>query len=179
MLLSLGFSCAKKHLNTRECLVNAHILVKAQIDQSFILTSDASDIHVGAVLSQFQRDGTNKPTGYFSRKLSPCKTRYSVTDKKALAVVLACWKYHHFLLGAQFTVVTNHQPLTSIFKRKTKFPRINKRVLEIREYNHNIQYLKGKYSYVTDQMSRPVLVIVRPPETTWLGLSRDQFIEKQ
>ncbi len=69
--------------------MNAPILVKAQVDKPFILTTDASDAHVGGVLSQMQSDGTSRPVGYFSKKLNPCKTRYSVTDKEALAVVLS------------------------------------------------------------------------------------------
>ncbi len=138
----------------RERLVNAPILVKAQIVQPFILATDASDTHVGAVLSQFRQDVTNKPIGYFSKKLSPCQTKYSVTDKEALAIVLACWKYHHFPWGAQFTVRTDHRPQTSIFRRKGKSPRMNRWVIEMREYNCNINYLGGKYNYVADQLSR-------------------------
>ncbi len=64
------------------------ILVKAQVEQPFILTTDASDTHVGGVLSLIQSDRANKPVGYFSKKLNPCETRYSATDKEALAIVL-------------------------------------------------------------------------------------------
>ncbi len=63
-------------------LMDAPILVKAQVDQPFILTTNASNSHVGGVLSQIQHDGSNQPTGYSSKKLNPCETRYSATDKK-------------------------------------------------------------------------------------------------
>ncbi len=56
---------------------------------------------------------------------------------------------------------------------------MNKWVSEMREYNYNIQHLKGKCNYAADQLSRPVRDIVRLPETAWLGLSRDQFSAKQ
>ncbi len=102
--------------------MDAPVLVKAQVHQLFILTTDASDSHVGGVLSQIQPDGSNQPTGYFSKKLNPCETRYSATNKEALAVVLACRNFHHYLWGTRFTVITDHQPLTSVFKRKTKSP---------------------------------------------------------
>ncbi len=46
----------------KACLMDAPVLVKAQVDQSFNLTTDASNSHVGGVLSQIQPDGSNAPT---------------------------------------------------------------------------------------------------------------------
>ncbi len=155
-------------------------LVKAQINQPLVLTTDASGTHIGGVLSQIQSDSSNKPTGYFSKKLNPCESRYSATDKEDLAVVLACQNLHHYLWGNQFTVVTDHQPLTSTSKCKTKSPRMNHCILETREYNHEIQYLKGKDNFVADHLSRLVrIIVVPPPVTTWLGLDKPQYILKQ
>ncbi len=64
------------------------VLVRADIHQPFIVTTDDSGTHVGGVLSQVQADGTNRAIGYFSRKLKGAECRYSVTDKEALAVLL-------------------------------------------------------------------------------------------
>ncbi len=175
----MDVECQKSCEHLKSSLVNDPILVKAQVDQSFILTTDASDTHVGGVLSQLQSGGANKPVGYFSRKLNPCETRYSVTDKEALAIVLACRNFHHYHWGTRFTVVTDHPPLTSIFKQKTKSPRMNRWILEMREYNYDIQYVKGKDNFVADHLSRPVRVIIRSPEATWLGLDRENFQARQ
>lgn len=82
---------------------------------------------------------------------------------------VACRNFHHFLWASRFTVVTDHQRLTSVFKRKTKFPHKNRWILEMREYQYDIQYVKGKYNYVADQLSWPVRIIVRQPEATWFG----------
>ncbi len=121
-------------------LTQAPILVKADVHQLFTGTTDASGTHVGGVLSQMQADGTNWAIGYFSRKLKGPECRYSVTDKEALAVVLTCRHFHHFLWGTEFTIVTDHQPLVTIFKKKTKSPRMKRWILEMREY----QYRTGK-----------------------------------
>ena len=172
-------SCQRAFETLKDCLVNAPVLVKVQLDQPFILTTDASNTHVGAVLSQPQPDGSNKPVGYFSKKLGSCETRYSATDKEALAIVLACRHFHHYLWGTRFTVVTDHQPLTSVFKRKTKSPRMNRWILEMREYNYEIQYVKGKDNYVADYLSRPVQVVTRDSPQSWLGLNAQQFVERQ
>ncbi len=74
------------------------------------------------------------------------------------------------------TAVIDHQPLTSNFKRKTKsLARMNRWILEMREYSSDIQYVKGKDNIVADHLSRPVPMIVRSPEATWLGLDRENF----
>ncbi len=83
----------------KACLMEASVLVKAQVDQHFILTTNACNSHVGGVLSQIQPDGSNQPTSYFSKKLNPRETRYSATDKEALAVVLAYRNFPHYLWG--------------------------------------------------------------------------------
>ncbi len=91
--------------------------MKAQPHQPFILTTDRcySNTHVGSVLSLTQTDGETKPLGYFSKKLNSTENWYSATDKEALAVVLACHHFHHYLWATKFTILTDHQPLTSIF----------------------------------------------------------------
>ncbi len=77
------------------------------------------------------------------------------------------------------SVITDHQPLTSIFKRKTKSPRMNRWLLEMREYNYEIKYLKSKDNFVADHLSRRVRIIVRPAEISWLGLDKPEFMSKQ
>ncbi len=141
-------------------------LNQGQVDKPFILRTDAINTYIGGVLSQIQSDAANRPIGYFSKKLNLCEIRYSATDKEALAVVLTCRNFHHYLWGTHFTVITDHQPLTSIFKRKTKSPRMNRWILEMREYNYDIQYVKGKDNLVADHLSR-------------LGLDQTQFQERQ
>ncbi len=56
---------------------------------------------------------------------------------------------------------------------------MNRWLLEIREYNYDVEYIKGKDNFVADHLSRPVRVIVHTPEATWLGLDRENFQARQ
>ncbi len=90
---------AFEELKTR--LMQAPILVKADTQQPFVITTDASYTHVGGVLSLVQSDASNRAIGYFSRKLKGAEFRYSATDKEALAVVLTCRNFGHYLWGSK------------------------------------------------------------------------------
>ncbi len=143
-------------------MTKAPILVKVDHGKRFILETDASQNHVGVILMQYSEEGLPQVIAYFSKKLRPTKVKYATTDKEALAVVLACRQFHHYLWG------TDHQPIVSVFKQGTKSPRMNRWILEMRDYRYKIEYKAGKDNVVADQLSRPVLNI-REMEDKWLG----------
>ena len=65
---------------------------------------------LGAVLSQL-RDAEEHPVTYISRKLLPNERNYSTVEKEALAIKWAVDKLRYYLLGREFTLVTDHAPL--------------------------------------------------------------------
>ena len=76
--------------------------------------ADASPVGLGAVLVQEQREELRVIT-YASCSLSDTERRYSQTEKKALAIVWACERFH----GAEFELMTDHKPLECIFSPKS------------------------------------------------------------
>ena len=48
---------------------------------------------------------------YISRKLLPNEKNYSTVEKEALAIKWALDKLRYYLLGREFTLVTDHAPL--------------------------------------------------------------------
>ena len=171
--------CQAAFDNLKEQLRAPPVLASYNPELPLVLVTDASDTCVGGVLHQGQPSGELKPLGYFSKKMSPCETRYSVTDKEALGIVLSCRHFHQFLWGRRFTIWTDHQPLVTIFKRHTKSPRVTRWMLEMREYDFVTKYVMGKSNVVADQLSRPVRVITREPVGSFLGLEREDFVNKQ
>ncbi len=133
--------------------------MKANLYKQFILETDAIQHHVAAVLLQYDDEGLPRAVGYFSMELQQAEVHYSATDREALAVVLACRQFHHYLWGTRFVIRTDHQPITTVFRQRTKSTRTNSWMLEIRDYRFRVEYKQGKNNVVADQLSRPVRVI--------------------
>ena len=146
-------------------LATAPVLCKVDFNLEFELHTDASGVAAGAALHQRHPDGTLRPLGFFSKKFRPVEMRYSTTDREALGIVLACRFFHHFLWGSKVTIKTDHRSLVSVFKRKTKSPRMTRWSLEMREYDFKIEYQEGRANVVADQLSRYVRVVRIEPQS--------------
>ena len=115
-----------------------------------VLIVDASPVGLAALLTQ-----DNKITAYASRSLTDVEFRYSQTEKEGIAIVWSIEHVHLYLYGHKFTLVSDHQPLETIFNNpKSKIPaRIERWRLRLQQYNFNIKYKPGK-SNAADYMSR-------------------------
>ena len=89
----------------------------AEEDDVFLLDTDASNCHIGAVLSQRQ-GGEEKVIAYGSKVLSKSERNYCVTRRELLAVVHFIRQYRHYLLGHKFELRTDHGALAWLFKFK-------------------------------------------------------------
>ncbi len=84
-----------------------------------------------------------------------------------------------YLWGIRFIIRTDHQPIVSVFRQQAKSSRMNRWILEMRDYRYTIEYKQGKKNVVTDQLSRPVRVI-QGREGRWLGRrSKEELMELQ
>ena len=118
------------------------ILTYPEFDKPFILTTDASDFALGAVLSQIQND-VEKPIAFASRTLSETEHRYATIEKEGLAIIWAINKFKPYLYGAKFTLVTDHKPLVYINSCE-KNPKILRWALELRNFDFEVKYKEGK-----------------------------------
>ena len=66
--------------------MNEPILQYPDFSKPFVLTTDASNFAIGAVLSQ-GKIGSDLPIAYASRALNASETNYSTIEKELLAIV--------------------------------------------------------------------------------------------
>ena len=98
-----------------EKLTTAPVLAYADYSKAFILHTDASISGLGAVLLQRQDDGTERPIAYASRSLKPSERNYHSSRLEFLALKWAVTeKFHDYLYGAKFEVLTDNNPLTYV-----------------------------------------------------------------
>ena len=146
----------------REELVKAPILGYPDMELPFRLYTDASNIGLGFVLAQVDREGKERVICYGSKKLTDTETRYAVTEKECLAVIRAFNSYRQYLLGSFTTVYTDHLPLLRILDRKRKAeditPRLLRMAMLLAEYSYEMKYVEGSKHTNADALSRPPFV---------------------
>ncbi|CAF4758120.1 unnamed protein product, partial [Rotaria sp. Silwood2] len=93
---------------------------------SYVLSTDASRVGLGAVLKQIAEDGRIKIIYYLSRVLTNTELRYSTTKLEALAIVWARTKLRPYLLGKDFRIETDHCPLCQFHKKRSRSERLDR-----------------------------------------------------
>ena len=140
-------------------LSSAPVLAYPQYDRIYKLQTDASHTALGAVLTQ-EENGIDRPISYYSRKLNDAETRYTVTEKEALAIVAAVKHFAAYLYGKKFIILTDHAPLRYIFQYKATVPRITRWAVVLAQFDYEIIYKPGKAHLVPDALSRNVAAVM-------------------
>ena len=112
---------------------------------------DASQKGLGAALVQ---DG--RPVAFCSKTLTECQSRYSNIERELLALVHGVQRYHTYVYGRTFAVVTDHRPLVTICAKPlyAASPRLQRMLVKLQGYNFDIMYQPGEQMVLADTLSR-------------------------
>ncbi|XP_056144368.1 uncharacterized protein K02A2.6-like [Lampris incognitus] len=105
-------ACEAAFRKVKELMVSQKVLTHYNPELPLRLACDASPYGVGAVLSHVMPDGVEKPIAYASRTLSKAEQNYAQIEREALGIVFGIRKFHQYLYGNKFTLLTDHRPLT-------------------------------------------------------------------
>ena len=88
----------------------------------------------------------------------PCKRKYSQLDKEGLAIIFGVKRFHQYLFGRHFTIVSDHKPLQHLFKESSATPtlasaRIQRWALILGAYDYRIEYKPGTANGNADMLS--------------------------
>lgn len=139
-------------------LVASPILANPDFTQKFTIQTDASDVGLGAVLTQGDGD-TERVIAFMSQKLSSTQRKYPATERECLAVVLAIEKFRPYIEGVTFDVITDCASLLWLRNLKDPASRLARWAMRLQQYEFQLHHRKGKLNVVPDALSRAVELI--------------------
>jgi hypothetical protein len=141
--------CEERFQQLKDILTSAPILKIADLDEDFVVCTDACKEGLGGVLTQ-----KDHVVCYESRKLKEHERNYATHDLELATIVHALKMWRHYLMGRKFELRTDHCGLKHLFGQPTLNARQTRWLEFLSEYDFEIKHIKGKENQVVDALSR-------------------------
>ena len=118
--------CQSAFETANTLLTNEPVLIAPDFTKQVIMTVDASDQGIGAVLMQEDSNGIQHPICYFFKKLNKHQKVYSTIEKEGLALISGLQHFEVYLSTSTTPIIiyTDHNPLVFINKMKNNNRRL-------------------------------------------------------
>ncbi len=150
-------ACEGAFRTLKAALISAPVLAYPTREGHFTLSTDASDVGIGAVLEQDQEEGgrvVKRVIAYASKTLSDTQRRYCTTNKELLAVVMAIELFWYYLTGRHFTIVTDHTSLMWLRNFREPEGMVARWIARLQPFDFAIVHRPGKHHSYADGLSR-------------------------
>ncbi|CAG2207359.1 unnamed protein product [Mytilus edulis] len=151
--------CQEAFDKVKDLVTSDMILTHFNPELPVTLACDASPYGLGAVISHRYPNGSDRPIAFASRSLAPAEKNYSQIDKEALGIIWGIKKFHSYLYGRKFKLITDHQPLIYIFNPQkgvsvTASARLQRYSLFLSGYEYEIEFRGTAKHANADSLSR-------------------------
>ena len=141
----------------KEHIVRDVVLATPRYGVGFCIKTDASDIGLGATLSQ-EENGIHRPLAFISRSFSSAERNYNTTQRELLGLVFALTYFSNYIDGQQVKLLTDHQANIYWLHNQVRNNKVKGRIVRwdniISYYMPNIQHIAGRDLPVEDDLSR-------------------------
>ena len=153
-----GLEQTRAFQTAKDPVAKASVLAQYDVDKPIRLYCDASPRGVGVCLMHVI-NGQERPVAYASRTLAPAELNYAQIEQEALAIVFAIRKFHQYLYGRQFTLITDHRPLCKLLGSNQGVSslaaaRMQRWALILSTYQYVLEYTPGSQNECADCLSR-------------------------
>jgi hypothetical protein len=140
----------------KESFVTAPVLKMPDVNQPFILETDASKWAVGAALMQKDENGDLHPCGYLSHALTPTERNWQIYDRELFAIIYTLDEWKYLLLGAEHTLTIHcdHKNLTYYRTPQRLTARQARWWNNLSRYNYQLIHVPGAKLTQADALSR-------------------------
>ena len=154
-----GSECQDALNKVKEIITSSDVLVHYSTEKPLVLATDASDHGVGAVLSHITESGEERPIAFASRSLTSSERNYAQIDREALGIIFGVKRFHQYLYGRKWKLITDHEPLTSILHPRKGIPsttiaRLQRWAIILSAYDYDIEYRNTSKHGNADFVSR-------------------------
>ena len=91
-------------IHQHQVLTTAPVLKLRDFERQFVVTTDVSDMAVGAILEQDFGNGL-QPVAFASQKLNDAEMRYSAYERELLGIVWALAQWKHYCQGPHSVII--------------------------------------------------------------------------
>ena len=143
-------------LALKVAMATSPVLCLPDFERQFVVTTDASDVAIGAILEQDFGSGL-QPIAFSSRKLNATEIRYSAYERELLGIVWAIGQWKYYFQGPHPIVIqTDHAPLRHLPNQTSVNSRVWRWLAVLQGYNAEIRHIPGKKN-PADSLSRQLV----------------------
>ncbi|KAM0002561.1 putative nucleotidyltransferase, Ribonuclease H [Helianthus debilis subsp. tardiflorus] len=157
----------------KAAMVSLISLTLPNFARPFDVTTDASSVAIGAVLSQ-----NDRPIAFFSKKMCPRMQAASAYVRELYAITEAVKKWRQYLLGRKFNIFTDQRSLKHLLSQVVQTPEQYRWATKLLGYDFEIFYKPGKDNRVADALSRidePTVFAISSTSPKWVDMLKEFY----